>query len=43
VLSNKVSVLDVMLATLELRGVEIVRIPLMNKDSLEMTAGRTTI
>jgi L-asparaginase len=38
VLSNKVSVLDVMLATLELRGVEIVRIPLMNKDSLEMTA-----
>ena len=37
VLSNKVSVLDVMLATLELRGVEIVRIPLMNKDSLEMS------
>ncbi len=36
VLSNKVSVLDVMLASLELRGVEIVRIPLMNKDSLEM-------
>lgn len=37
VLSNKVNVLDVMLATLELEGVEIVRIPLMNKDSLEMT------
>lgn len=37
VLSNRVSVLDVMLATLELRGVEIVRIPLMNKDSLEMS------
>jgi L-asparaginase len=31
-----VSVLDVMLASLELRGVEIVRVPLMNKDSLEM-------
>ena len=38
VLANRVSVLDVMLATLELRGVEIVRIPLMNKDSLEMSA-----
>jgi L-asparaginase len=36
VLSNRISVLDVMLASLELRGVEIVRIPLMNKDSLEM-------
>ena len=38
VLENSVSVLDVMLATLELRGVDIVRVPLMNKDSLEMTA-----
>lgn len=37
VLSNQVSVLDVMLGSLELRGVEIVRIPLMNKDSLEMS------
>jgi len=37
VLANKVSVLDVMLASLELRGVEIVRAHLMNKDSLEMT------
>jgi L-asparaginase len=36
VLANKVSVLDVMLASLELRGVEIQRIALMNKDSLEM-------
>ena len=36
VLSNRVSVLDVMLASLELRGCEIVRIPLLNKDSLEM-------
>jgi L-asparaginase len=37
VLQNKYSNLDVMLATLELEGVEIVRVPLMNKDSLEMT------
>jgi L-asparaginase len=37
VLSNHVSVLDVMLASLELRGVEVVRVQLMNKDSLEMT------
>jgi len=37
VLHNEVSVLDIMLASLQLEGVEIVRIPLMNKDSLEMT------
>jgi L-asparaginase len=37
VLENQVSVLDVMLASLELRGVEIHRVPLMNKDSLEMS------
>ncbi len=37
VLDNRLSVLDVMLASLELRGVEITRIPLMNKDSLDMT------
>jgi L-asparaginase len=37
VLSNRISVLDVMLATLQLHGVDIVRVPLMNKDSLEMT------
>jgi L-asparaginase len=37
-LSNRVSVLDVMLAQLELRGMEaITRVALMNKDSLEMT------
>lgn len=37
-LSNRVSVLDVMLAQLELRGIEgITRIALMNKDSLDMT------
>ena len=37
VLSNRVSVLDVMLAGLELGGVDVVRVPLMNKDSLDMT------
>lgn len=37
VLENKVSVLDVMLGSLELRGVEITRVALMNKDSLEMS------
>jgi L-asparaginase len=37
VLSNQVSVLDVMLSRLKLHGVEIVRVPLMNKDSLEMS------
>jgi L-asparaginase len=36
VLDNRVSVLDVMLASLELRGVEIRRVQLMNKDSLDM-------
>ena len=37
VLSNQVSVLDIMLASLELRGVDIHRVQLMNKDSLEMS------
>lgn len=37
VLANHVSVLDVMLASLELRGIDITRVQLMNKDSLEMT------
>ncbi len=37
VLNNQVSVLDLMLATLDLRGVEIERLRLMNKDSLEMS------
>ncbi len=37
VLENSVSVLDVMLGSLELRGVHISRVALMNKDSLEMT------
>ena len=37
VLANHVSVLDVMLHSLELRGVEVQRVALMNKDSMEMT------
>jgi L-asparaginase len=37
VLANHVSVLDVMLASLELRGLEVSRVALMNKDSLDMT------
>jgi L-asparaginase len=36
-LSNRVSVLDLLLGSLELRGVTIDRVPLMNKDSLEMS------
>jgi L-asparaginase len=43
VLANKISVLDVMLASLELRGVDITRVALMNKDSLEMTAEDHTL
>jgi L-asparaginase len=43
VLANKVSVLDFMLATLELRGVTIQRVSLMNKDSLEMSAAEHTL
>ncbi len=37
VLENRVSVLDVMLASLQLDGIEIDRVALMNKDSLEMS------
>ncbi len=43
VLANRVSVLDVMLASLELRGVEIDRVSLMNKDSLELTDAEHTL
>jgi len=42
-LANQVSVLDVMLSSLELRGVELSRVQLMNKDSLEMTASDHTL
>lgn len=37
VLHNEFSELDVMLASLQLEGVEIVRVPIMNKDSLDMS------
>jgi len=43
VLHNQVSVLDIMLASLELRGVEVQRLQLMNKDSLEMTDADHTL
>jgi L-asparaginase len=43
VLENRVSVLDVMLGSLELRGVAVSRVPLMNKDSLEMTPADHTL
>src|ERR1043165_4057551 len=36
-ISNQRSVLEIMLASLVLRGVVIERVPVMNKDSLEMT------
>jgi L-asparaginase len=36
-LSNRMSVLDLLLGSLDLRGVEIDRVPLMNKDSLDMS------
>ena len=38
VLHNEVSVLDLMLGQLVLRGVKLDRVQLMNKDSLEMTS-----
>src|ERR1043165_2991965 len=37
VLENQVSVLDVMLGSLDLRGVTVHRFALMNKDSLDMS------
>lgn len=43
VLANHLSVLDVMLASIELRGVTVQRMALMNKDSLEMTPDDHTL
>jgi len=43
VLHNAFSVLDVMLASLSLENLELVRVPLMNKDSVEMTAADHTL
>lgn len=37
VLHNEVSILDIMLAKLDLRGVNVERLQLMNKDSLDMS------
>jgi L-asparaginase len=37
-LQNRFSVLDAMLATLQLPNTQLVRVPLLNKDSLEMDA-----
>lgn len=37
VLTNEVSVLDLLLGTLLLEGVALTRVPLMNKDSLDMS------
>ena len=37
IMTNKLSNLDVMMATLEVRGIDINRVSLMNKDSIEMT------
>ena len=36
VLANQVNILDIMLASLQLDGVDLVRVRLMNKDSLDM-------
>ena len=43
VLQNAVTVLDIMLESLSLNGVELVRVPLMNKDSTEMSVADHTI
>jgi L-asparaginase len=43
VLHNAFSVLDVMLASLSIENLEIVRVPLMNKDSMEMTLADHTL
>ncbi len=43
VLTNEVSVLDLLLGTLILQGVTITRVPLMNKDSLDMTPADHTL
>lgn len=43
VLQNELSNLDVLLASLRLDGVELVRVPLMNKDSLDMSPADHTL
>jgi len=39
VLQNAVTILDIMLESLSLNGIALVRVPLMNKDSNDMTPG----
>lgn len=43
VLENRISVLDVMLSSLVLAGVNLVRVPVMNKDSLDMVDADHTL
>lgn len=43
VLTNQVSVLDVLLSSLQLEGVTLTRVPLMNKDSLDMSEADHTL
>ena len=43
VLANQVNVLDVLLAQIIMSGVELVRVPLMNKDSTEMSEADHTL
>jgi L-asparaginase len=43
VLHNAFSVLDIMIASLLLEGIDLVRVPLMNKDSVDMTAEDHTL
>ena len=42
-MENQISVLDVLLGQLRVRNVHIVRVPLMNKDSLDMTPSDHTL
>ncbi len=43
VLVNRVANLDVLLAGLDLRGIDLVRVPLMNKDSRDMSEADHTL
>jgi len=43
ILANKVNILDIMMESLVLNGIEVSRVPLMNKDSSEMSDGDHTL
>ncbi len=43
VLENKFAVLEMMLGSMQLEGVDVVRVPLMNRDSLTMTPADHTL